>query len=61
MLLTVSWKSQKLKKVLEMRECNESWNLERSSNLSQHKDKTDAIYPQTKTYHLIGNLHNLLG
>lgn len=45
MLLTMSWKSQKLKKLPEMRKCEESQNPERSSNLSLHKNKMDAIHP----------------
>jgi len=61
MLLTKSWKSQKLKKLTEMSEYKDSRNLVGSPNLSLHKERTDAIYPQTQAYPSIMNLHNLLG
>lgn len=47
MLLTRSWKSQKVKKLIEMTEYKDSRNLVRSSSLSLHKERMDAIYPQT--------------
>lgn len=44
-----------------MTEYKDSRNLVRSSNSSLHKERMDAIYPQTQAYPLILNLHNLLG
>lgn len=44
-----------------MSEYNDSRNLARSSNLSLHKERMDAIYPQTQAYPLIVNLCNLFG